>query len=74
VLGRVGGRQPVGGCFRSRGEDCVARRDEGMHECRLRISVKRAPDTSELTEIIKTSRDDTGNVFVQTQIGRQMKS
>jgi len=69
---------PVCGCFQSRGEDCVAvvdaRRDEGMHECRRRISVERAPDTSELTEMMKARCADTGNVFVQTQNGRQMNS
>ena len=60
------------------GAECVAvvdaRHDEDMHECHCRISVERAPDTSELAEMMKARRADTGNVFVQTQIGRQMNS
>ena len=51
-------------CLRSRGEDCIAiidtRRHEGMNECRRRISVKRPPDASELTKMIKAGRADTG--------------
>jgi len=45
-----------------------------MNECRRRISVKRPPDASELTKMIKAGRADTGNVFVEIQIRRKMDS
>jgi len=50
------------------------RRHEGVNECRLRISVKRPPDASELTKMIKAGHAHTGILFVQTQIRRKMDS
>ena len=65
-------------CLGSRGEDCITIidtwRHESVNQCRRRISVKRTPDASELTKMIKAGCADTGNVFVQTQIWWKMDS